>query len=153
MTDKYNLTAFKGTIKGAGRDFPEEAPFTQQRDCLKDIELFAYNAVIADIRTYGHKTTGILTEAESKILFRSGEYFQVDKSNPSRTVLGRYAVFNISEELRGIAILFIASNLIGPNTIELIGLRRFKSFRNGFPNPATIEHIILPEPKKHDHGF
>jgi hypothetical protein len=153
MTDKFTLVAFKGIIKDAGRNFPEEALFTHQRDCLNDIELSAYNTVIADIRTHGHKTSRILADSASGILFRGAEHFQVDKSDPSRTVLGRYAVVNIAGELRGIAVLFIGSHLKGPNTIELIGLRRFKSFKNGVPNPEMIEHVIPPEPKKYYDGF
>jgi hypothetical protein len=49
MTDKFTLESFKGIIKDAGRNFPEEVLFTHQRDCLNDIELSAYNTVIADI--------------------------------------------------------------------------------------------------------
>jgi hypothetical protein len=45
MIEKFTLIAFKGAITDAGRKTPEEAPFEQQKACLNDIELYAYNAV------------------------------------------------------------------------------------------------------------
>jgi hypothetical protein len=153
MSDKYRPIAFKGTIQGAGRNFPDEAPFLQQRDRLNEIELSAYNAVMSDIRAYGPDTSKILADTAPGILLRGGEYFKVTKSNSIGNVTGRYAVIDVAGELRGIAILFVESGRNGPNTIELIGLRRFKSYKDGLPNHSTIEHVIPPEPKRHDDDF
>jgi hypothetical protein len=58
MIEKFTLIAFKGAITDAGRKTPEEAPFEQQKACLNDIELYAYNAVISEIRIYGYKKSG-----------------------------------------------------------------------------------------------
>lgn len=69
-------------------------------------------------------------------------------------VFGRYAVVNVDKnEVVGILVLFMGSNLQGPNTIEMIGLRRFKPFIDGSPNYATITHIIAPELKRYEDGF
>jgi hypothetical protein len=68
-------------------------------------------------------------------------------------VCGRYAVISVGDELSGILVLFVGSNLKGPGTIEMIGLRRFKPFKDGSPNSETITHVIPPEPKQHNDGF
>ena len=153
MTDKYKPIAFKGTIKDAGRSLPDEAPFLQQRDRLNELELSAYKLVMLDIRAYGPDTSRISADTAPGVFLRGGEYFKTNNQNPIGQVTGRYAVVNIAGELRGIAVLFIASGRNGPNTIELIGLRRFKSYSDGLPNHSTVEHVIPPKPKKHDDNF
>jgi hypothetical protein len=154
MTEKFTLIAFTSVISEAGRDFHEEAPFKQQKANLSEIELRAYDAIITDIRRHGIRSSSSIIEAHSDILFKGHGIFQLSESPFSRMVFGRYAVVNFNKnEVVGILVLFMGSNLKGPNTIEMIGLRRFKPFIDGSPNYATITHIIAPEPKRYEDGF
>jgi hypothetical protein len=153
MVDSFTLVAFRGTIKDAGRDYPEEMPFDVQKASLKDHELCAYNAIIDDIRSYGCRKFQVRTSPISNILHKGHGEFLIDHASSSRMVFGRYAVIDIDDKPSGILVLFIGSNLKGTNTIEMIGLRRFKPFKDGTPNYETITHVIAPMPKHHNDGF
>ena len=153
MGSRYTLIAFTGVLKDSGRNYPDEAPFTVQRSHLTEDERTAYEFVIGLVRNYGFEQRRIEPDAALGILDHGRGHFPSEHSDPTRTVCGRYAVVRSQVGTSGILVLFIQSRLRGDRTIEMIGLRRFKTFSDGSPDFGTISPVVPSRPDPPQDGF